>query len=76
MTSDRSILRMLGLQLARYARGVARPVSISTAQVPAGRASSGGSIPVTPGRISGETTCVVSLPSRTVGRGLFSEVVK
>lgn len=28
MTSDRSILRLLGLQLARDARGVARPVAV------------------------------------------------
>lgn len=70
MTSDRSILRMIGLQLARDARGVARPVAVGDAvtikpgKVPAGRVISGGA------------SCGVPLPSRTVRPVIFSEVVK
>ena len=70
MISDRSILRLLGLALQRDADGVSRPVSISPAEMPAGRACVG-RFPV-PTLISGASTCVGALPSRTVRRGSFS----
>ena len=62
MIPERSILRLLGLQLARDARGVARPVAvqIKPGAVPAGRV------------ISGAVACAAALPPRTVRPAFFS----
>ena len=66
MIPERSILRLLGLQLARDARGVARPVAvgepvqIKPGAVPAGRVIRGGA------------PCGAPLPSRTVRPAFFS----